>query len=132
MTFMGYSVSRFHVFSLLDGVSLQNNFKYLLDSYQSREDNSVSFSDLVPPEPDLVHQHFPAARISQNFLLLWFRVECFNQLFVSFHQLVNYSTRHRHLQHMESLYHLEPEVICYNAYLLILQIYLLLYLAKIW
>ena len=72
--------------SLLDGVSLQNNFEYLFDSYHSREDTSVSFSALVPPEPDLVHQYFLAAKMSQNFLFLWFGVVCIYQLFVSFHQ----------------------------------------------
>ena len=35
---MGSSVFWFQVFSLLDGVSLQNNFEYLFDSYHSRED----------------------------------------------------------------------------------------------
>ena len=47
----------FRFFLLLDGVSLQNNFEYLFDSYHSREDTSVSFSALVPPEPDFVHQN---------------------------------------------------------------------------
>ena len=38
--------------SLLDGVSLQNNFEYLFDSYHSREDTSVSFSFSVPKISD--------------------------------------------------------------------------------
>ena len=56
-------------FFVLDGVSLQNNFKYLFDSYHSREDTSVSFSTLVPPEPGLVHQFFLAGRMSPKFPL---------------------------------------------------------------
>ena len=64
-----YSLSWFQVFWLLDGMSLQNNVEYLFDSYHYREDTLVSFSALVPPEPDLVHQFFLASKMSPKFPL---------------------------------------------------------------
>ena len=45
---MTFGLFGFLVFSLLDGVSLQNNFEYLFDYYHSWEDTSVSFSALIP------------------------------------------------------------------------------------
>ena len=75
----------FRFFSLLDGVSLQNNLEYLFDSYHCREDTPVSFSALVPPDPDLVHQYFLVARMSPKFPLPLVPCRVFQPI-VSFHQ----------------------------------------------